>query len=76
MIKNLIFSVIIDEIYAQPQSVSQSVSQELKTVSIRKPNFSFFKQFFKPFIDAADCGIQSEFSMREICKIRRHLPSI
>jgi len=42
----------------------------------QKTKFFFWKRFLKPFIDAADCGIPSEFSMREICKIRRYLPSI
>ena len=42
----------------------------------QKTEFFAWKQLFKPFIDAADCRIQSEFSMREICKIRRYLPRI
>ena len=42
----------------------------------QKTEFFAWKRLFKPFIDAADCGIQSKFSMCAISKIRRHLPSI
>ena len=63
LIKNLIFSITIYEIYAQPQSVTN-----WKQAQAENQIFAC-KQLLKPFIDTAVCGIQSEFSMREICKI-------